>query len=89
MKFESLQRTEGNFTFGPADTLVAFAEQNGMQVRGHALVWHRQTPTWMFVDADGAPASEELLLTRMRDHISTVVGHYKGRVRSWTSSTRR
>jgi endo-1,4-beta-xylanase len=82
MKFESLQPTEGNFNYGPADTLVAFAEQNGMRVRAHALVWHRQTPAWVFTDA-GAPASQELVLSRMKDHIANVVGHYKGRVQSW------
>jgi len=83
MKFESLQRTEGVFTYAAADGIVAFAEQNGMQVRGHALVWHSQTPAWLFVDAAGAPASQELLLQRMRSHISNVVGHFKGRVQSW------
>lgn len=83
MKFESLQRTEGNFTFTNADAIVDFASQNGMRVRGHALVWHRQTPAWMFVDAEGAPASEELLFERLRAHVSTVVGHYKGRVQAW------
>jgi endo-1,4-beta-xylanase len=83
MKFESLQPTEGVFNFGPADAIVEFAERNDMMVRGHALVWHRQTPAWMFTDAAGAPATEELLFTRLRDHITAVVGRYKGRVDAW------
>jgi endo-1,4-beta-xylanase len=83
MKFESLQRTEGVFTFAAADAIVEFAESHDMMVRGHALVWHRQTPAWMFTDAAGGPASEELLFTRLRNHISTVVGHFKGRVDAW------
>ncbi len=83
MKFESLQRVEGTFTYAAADSLVVFAEQNGMNVRGHALVWHRQTPAWMFVDAQGAPATEELLFQRLRSHISNVVGHFRGKVQAW------
>lgn len=83
MKFESLQPTEGVFNFGAADAIVDFAESHDMMVRGHALVWHRQTPAWVFTDAAGAPASEELLFTRLRNHIATVVGRYKGRVDAW------
>jgi endo-1,4-beta-xylanase len=83
MKFESLQRTEGTFDFTQADAIVQFAESHGMKVRGHALVWHRQTPPWVFTDQAGAAASEELLLTRLRDHITSVVGRFKGRVYAW------
>jgi endo-1,4-beta-xylanase len=82
MKFDSLQRTEGVFTYAPADQLVNFARQNGMNVRGHALVWHRQTPAWMFSE-NGAPASAERVLERMRNHITNVVTHFKGSVQAW------
>ena len=82
MKFDSLQRTEGVFTYGPADQLVNFARQNGMNVRGHALVWHRQTPAWMFSE-NGTPASAERVLERMRNHITNVVTHFKGSVQAW------
>jgi endo-1,4-beta-xylanase len=54
-----------------------------MFVIGHTLVWHSQTPRWVFEDEGGQPASRELLLTRMRDHIHTVVGRYKGKIRGW------
>jgi endo-1,4-beta-xylanase len=83
MKFESLQNVEGKFDYAAADAMVAFAKSNGMKVRGHALVWHRQTPDWVFVDAAGAPASKELLLARLRDHISHVVSHFKGSAYAW------
>jgi endo-1,4-beta-xylanase len=62
---------------------VAFGEKHGMAVMGHTLVWHSQTPRWVFEDADGKPATREALIERMRDHIHTVVGHYKGRIRGW------
>ncbi len=83
MKFESVQPTEGNFTFGPADEMVAFARQHGMKMRGHTLVWHRQTPDWVFSNGAGGNASKEVLLARLEKHIATVVGHFKGSVYVW------
>ncbi len=83
MKFESLQKTEGVFDYAVADSMVSFAHSRGMQVRGHALVWHRQTPAWMFLDKSGAPASKEQLLARLTQHIENVVGHFKGKVYAW------
>jgi endo-1,4-beta-xylanase len=84
MKPERTQPREGDFTFERADELVAFAERNGMRVRGHTLVWHSQTPDWFFESRDGnGPASRELVLERMRTHISTVAGHFRGKVYAW------
>ena len=83
MKWERIEPVEGQFDWTAADALVAFAEAHGMEVAGHVLVWHQQTPDWVFQDADGKPASRELLLERMRTHIQAVVGRYKGRVHAW------
>ena len=83
MKPDALQRTEGQFTFADGDRLVEIAEKCGATPIGHVLVWHEQTPAWFFQGPDGQPVSRELALTRLRKHISTVVGHYKGRVRQW------
>jgi endo-1,4-beta-xylanase len=78
MKFDSLQHTEGSFTYTAADRIVDFARSNGMRVRGHALVWHRQNPSWLF-----SGASPEMLLARLKQHIDNVVGHYKGKLYAW------
>jgi len=83
MKWEKIEPREGEFDWTAADALVDFAERNDMQVAGHVLVWHQQTPAWVFEGADGAPASREQLLSRMREHIEAVVSRYKGRVRYW------
>src|SRR5690606_34010338 len=80
MKFESLQPSRDNFTFATADKMLAFAEENAMAVRGHALVWHRQTPDWVFYDADGERRDSEEVMSIMQTHIARVVGHFKGRV---------
>jgi len=125
MKWQLIHPREGadGYDFGPADALVEFGEKHGMYLVGHTLVWHSQTPNWVFAgtnpppesanptpapaaDASAAPAnapgrgrggfaggfgrgytgpraSREELLERMRDHIHTVVGRYKGKVKSW------
>lgn len=83
MKWESIQPTEGNFTFEATDTLVAYAEKENKRFTAHTLVWNNQTPEWVFQDADGNPASRELVLSRMRTHIQTVMQRYKGRVDGW------
>lgn len=83
MKFERLQPTEGNYTFANADRLVDFAAANGMGVRGHTLVWHNQTPAWVFENEDGGAADRETLLARMKTHIETVVSRYKGIIYAW------
>ncbi|CAM3904794.1 endo-1,4-beta-xylanase [Lederbergia lenta] len=78
MKFEHLQPKDNQFTFENADRLVTFAKENGMQMRGHALVWHNQTPDWVFENT-----SRSELLSRMKNHIFTVVDRYKGDIGSW------
>jgi endo-1,4-beta-xylanase len=83
MKFERIHPQPGVYVLAPADQLVDFAERNGMFVTGHTLIWHSQTPKWVFVDENGAPRTREALIEIMREHIAVVVGHYKGRVQSW------
>ncbi|AFC28295.1 XynB [Paenibacillus mucilaginosus 3016] len=83
MKPVSVQPEEGRFTFEDADRIARFAEEHGMQMRGHTLAWHNQTPDWMFVDGQGQPAGRDLVLQRMKDHIGAVVGRYKDRIKVW------
>lgn len=83
MKWEVIEPLEGQFDWTGADALVEFAEEQGMEVAGHVLVWHSQVPDWVFLDAEGKPATRELLLARMENHIKALAGRYKGRVRSW------
>ena len=134
MKWESIHPRDGadGYNFGPADALVDFAVANKMSIAGHTLVWHSQTPNWVFAGTNPPPASatntpppapaptvstnsagtnapgarrpgfgpgfgggfgrggftgprasREELLARMRDHIHTVVGRYKGKVKVW------
>lgn len=81
LKWEVIHPRAGTngYDFSPADRYVEFGEKNGMYLVGHTLVWHAQTPRWVFQDGTNR-ASREVLLERMRDHIHTVVGRYKGRL---------
>ena len=83
MKPDGLQPEEGKFKWRKADRFVKFGEDRGMAVIGHVLVWHSQTPDWFFKDSLGNTVSREKLIERMRTHIHTVVGHYKGRIKGW------
>ncbi len=71
------------YNWEPADSYVAFGEKNKMFIIGHCLVWHAQTPRWVFQDDAGNPLTRDALLSRMKDHIMTVVGRYRGRVKGW------
>jgi endo-1,4-beta-xylanase len=83
MKWEKIHPAPGRYNFQPVDSFVDFGEANNMYIVGHVLVWHQQTPEWVFKDASGKPATRDTLLKRMHDHIETVVSRYKGRVNCW------
>ena len=83
LKWECVHPEPGRYDFAAPDRYVDFGRRNGMVVIGHALVWHNQTPSWVFQDAQGNPVSRDTLLARMREHIHTVVGRYKGRITGW------
>ena len=120
MKWALIHPREGTngYDFVPADAFVNFGLSNKMYLVGHTLVWHSQTPNWVFAGTNPPPtnvtanvaantnapgtnqvrgggfgggfgryngprASREELLQRMREHIHTVVGRYKGKIKSW------
>ena len=85
MKFDALEGSRNSFTFGSADNLVNFAQQNNMVIRGHCLVWHSQLPAW--VSSDGKKNDKnwtrDEALDIMKNHITKVMTHFKGKVREW------
>ncbi len=109
LKWEKIHPRAGadGYDFGPADAFVNFGLSNNMYLVGHTLVWHSQTPNWVFAGTNPPPVSatgtnaprgggfgrgfgfngprcsREELLQRMREHIHTVVGRYKGKVKVW------
>ncbi|NIK68096.1 endo-1,4-beta-xylanase [Paenibacillus sp. BK720] len=83
LKWDATEPQEGQFNFTRSDKIVNFAVDNGIAMRGHTLIWHSQTPNWVFYDENGNLASKELLFARMKRHIDTVVGRYKGKIYAW------
>jgi len=83
LKWERVHPAPNQYSFDLPDKYVALGEKNHMFIVGHTLVWHAQTPAWVFQDEHGNPVDRETLLKRMHDHIATVVGRYKGRVQAW------
>jgi endo-1,4-beta-xylanase len=83
LKFQSLHPEPERYTFEAADRYVAFGRDRGMAVIGHNLVWHSQTPRWVWDAPDGTLADRATMLARLQTHIATVVGRYKGKIRGW------
>ena len=89
MKWDATEPNAGAFNFTNADQQVAFAVANGMRVRGHTLLWHNQTPAWVFTDPvtgttmQPTPANHDLLLERLANHIRGVVPHFGDKIYAW------
>ena len=83
LKWALVHPRPDKYDFAASDRLVEFGEKHDMFIVGHTLVWHRQTPNWVFEDEQKKPVDRETLLSRMREHIFTVVGRYKGRIKGW------
>lgn len=83
MKCEKIHPQENEYFWDDADAFVKFGEENGMFIIGHCLVWHSQCAPWFLVDEKGEYVDAETLKQRLRDHIYTVVGRYKGRIKGW------
>jgi len=84
MKPFNIHPSEDRYDFAEADRIANFARSHGFKMTGHALLWHRQTADWWF---DGLTASDpstiELLKSRLKAHIETVVTRYADVVDNW------
>ena len=66
-----------NYRFSSADNIVNAANNAGMKVVGHTLIWHSQTPAWL---TDG---NKETVLANLEKYVTEVVTHFKGRLIEW------
>lgn len=83
MKCDAIHPEEGRYNFTEADSFVDFGTQNDMEIIGHCLIWHSQLAPWFCVDKKGKPVSPEVLKKRMKEHITTIVKRYRGRIKGW------
>ena len=78
MKWGPVHPAAHDWAFEPADRIVDFATTHGLQVHGHALVWHRQLPGWI-----SSTLTRPQLTRALARHVETLVGRYRGRVVAW------
>ena len=86
MKMGPVHPQEKFYNWAGGDSIAAFAKRNNMKLRGHCLCWHNQTPHWFFTDSSSVPAKQvtkEVLLLRLKEHITSVVSRYKGTIYAW------
>lgn len=83
MKSAEIHPKEDRYNFTLADEFVQFGVDNNMVITGHCLIWHSQLPRWFCVDEAGENVAPEVLKERMKEHIYTVVGRYKGVIKGW------
>ena len=79
MKFDATEPSENKFNYTKGDKMVEYAQANGLRVRGHALAWHSQVASWV----SNYSGQKEKLLSVLKNHIDSVVGHWKGKVAEW------
>lgn len=77
-------------SFATIDPTLEWCQQNGMQMRGHTLVWHAQAPDWFFREGytdNGKYVDRETMLFRMESYIAQLMTHvqdnYPGVVYCW------
>ena len=83
LKWEKVHPEPGKYDFEASDIFVDYGEKHSMFMVGHVLVWHSQTPNWVFENEDGNLKNRDELLALLKEHIFTVVGRYKGRIQGW------
>jgi len=83
MKWNSIHPEPTVYNFAGGDAIVAFAQQNGMKVRGHNLAWYSANPSWLITMCNDPTVTRDQAIAVLKDHIDTVVGHYKGKIAQW------
>jgi len=83
MKPQPTHPSEDTYNWTTPDAMVKWCEENNIKVWGHTLAWHAQTANWFFQGTNGEPLTRELAMARLKNHIQTEVGRYKGRVYGW------
>jgi len=72
-----------NYRWTNADNIVKAAQDAGMNVVGHTLIWHEQTPTWLTKDKDGNLLDSDIALSNLKKYVREVAEHFKGKVIAW------
>jgi endo-1,4-beta-xylanase len=79
MKWDATEPSQGQFTFGTADSQVAAAQKAGQVIRCHNLNWYSQLPSWV----SNGNWNAQSMTSVIQSHISNVAGHFKGKCLHW------
>jgi len=82
MKPDKLSPSRGSYNFTTADRMVNAALASNMKVVGHTLLWHSQIPQWQAALRTNN-TSPETALQYMKEYITRIVTHFKGRIYVW------
>jgi endo-1,4-beta-xylanase len=77
MKWNVVEPSPEADSFGAGDAIVGFAASRSQRVKGHTLIWHGSTPSWL----NGLSSTD--LRVAFERHIRTVAAYYRGRVDAW------
>ncbi|WOH04923.1 hypothetical protein DCAR_0624335 [Daucus carota subsp. sativus] len=79
MKWYFTEQTQGEENYTISDAMFEFAEQNGISVRGHNILWDNieQNPKWV------QPLSGRDLVHYSIQRMGSVMSRYSGRVIGW------
>nr|AQQ74434.1 GH10 Xylanase [uncultured bacterium]AWD75443.1 xylanase [uncultured bacterium] len=83
MKWESVRTADGGWKWEEADHFMNFATQHKLHAVGHTLAWHSQIPESVFKNEKGDYIKPAELSKKMEEHITTIVGRYKGKLHAW------
>jgi endo-1,4-beta-xylanase len=78
MKSMFIHPEKDKFDFNMTDKFVKYGEKNNLFIHGHTLIWHSQLAPWITQIKDSTSMAEA-----MTNHINTIVGRYKGKIKSW------
>ena len=76
-------RADQNYNWKRSDAVIEFAKKNKAKVRGHTLVWHKQTSNAFFKDANGKDLSKNALYKRLEGYMTKVMQRYGDQVYAW------
>lgn len=83
LKWQFVHPEPNVYTFGESDALVALAKRNSLAVHGHTLIFGEANPRWVQDLPTTTQEQKDVVAKVMKDHITTVAGHYKGSIQSW------
>lgn len=79
LKMAFIYAGKEKYNWDEADAIVDFAQKNNIDIHGHVLIWSKSVPAWLKEYQTDNEGWKKI----MKEYISTVVGRWKGKIKSW------